>query len=293
MRRGAISRSTRSMPSMDGDAVRSARRDRRLPRGPRAVHRRCRRADRGGPAARLPLLPLLGEPRRRAVRSGRARRLPAAAGTARHGSRPSGSGPRSSACWRCRGSRRRSGRCGGRDPVARAARRMRAAPDLRAPGPPAGCRGAAGDDHRRDAAQSSSRPMWRLSNDEYRPPRRSSSSADLLSRASSSTKRPTAIRRRWPTGSEVAAVLADWTDAGKSAVIDELQSLEVPRFPLSGNDLNERRLQAGQGHRGRARPARAALDRERFRTRPRRAARSGDATALVARLVRSPRAVAT
>lgn len=38
-------------------------------------------------------------------------------------------------------------------------------------------------------------------------------------------------------GIEVAAAIAGWTDAGKLAVTEELRSLDVPRFPLDGNDL--------------------------------------------------------
>lgn len=36
---------------------------------------------------------------------------------------------------------------------------------------------------------------------------------------------------------EVAATIAGWTEAGKSAVVQRLEATEVPRFPISGNDL--------------------------------------------------------
>lgn len=38
-------------------------------------------------------------------------------------------------------------------------------------------------------------------------------------------------------GMDVAAVLADWSEAGKSAVVEELRSLSVPQFPVRGSDL--------------------------------------------------------
>lgn len=36
---------------------------------------------------------------------------------------------------------------------------------------------------------------------------------------------------------EIAATLAGWTEAGKSAVLQSLESIDVPLFPLTGNDL--------------------------------------------------------
>ncbi|MBN9311191.1 MAG: CCA tRNA nucleotidyltransferase, partial [Devosia sp.] len=36
---------------------------------------------------------------------------------------------------------------------------------------------------------------------------------------------------------DVAATLANWGDAGRLAVVEQLQRLDVPRFPLRGNDL--------------------------------------------------------
>jgi poly(A) polymerase len=36
---------------------------------------------------------------------------------------------------------------------------------------------------------------------------------------------------------EVAAVLAGWSEAGRAAVVDQLGAIDVPQFPLNGNDL--------------------------------------------------------
>ena len=44
---------------------------------------------------------------------------------------------------------------------------------------------------------------------------------------------------------DVAATFAGWTEAGKSAVLQHLSTIEVPKFPLSGNDLIERGMKPG------------------------------------------------
>jgi poly(A) polymerase len=44
---------------------------------------------------------------------------------------------------------------------------------------------------------------------------------------------------------EVAATLSGWTEAGKSAVLQRLQAIEVPRFPLSGADLIAQGMRPG------------------------------------------------
>ena len=44
---------------------------------------------------------------------------------------------------------------------------------------------------------------------------------------------------------DVAATLAGWTEAGKSAVMQHLENIIVPRFPLSGADLIERGYRPG------------------------------------------------
>ncbi|MEO6015316.1 MAG: CCA tRNA nucleotidyltransferase [Devosia sp.] len=44
---------------------------------------------------------------------------------------------------------------------------------------------------------------------------------------------------------DVAATLAGWTEAGKSAVMEHLENIDVPRFPLSGTDLLDRGYKPG------------------------------------------------
>lgn len=44
---------------------------------------------------------------------------------------------------------------------------------------------------------------------------------------------------------EVAATFAGWTEAGKSAVVQHLTTIEVPKFPLSGKDLLDRGMRPG------------------------------------------------
>lgn len=44
---------------------------------------------------------------------------------------------------------------------------------------------------------------------------------------------------------EVAATFAGWTEAGKSAVVQHLTTIEVPKFPLSGGDLIQRGMRPG------------------------------------------------
>ena len=77
---------------------------------------------------------------------------------------------------------------------------------------------------------------WRLSNDDVAVAETILTVAELVQgfRLNEAAYRyPAALA----DGVEIATVLAGWTDAGRSAVSDELQSLEVPRFPLSGADL--------------------------------------------------------
>ena len=38
-----------------------------------------------------------------------------------------------------------------------------------------------------------------------------------------------------------------WTEAGKSAVVGHLEGIEVPRFPVTGNDLIEKGFSPGPG----------------------------------------------
>lgn len=44
---------------------------------------------------------------------------------------------------------------------------------------------------------------------------------------------------------EVAATFAGWTEAGKSAVVQHLTTIDVPKFPLSGGDLLQRGMRPG------------------------------------------------
>jgi poly(A) polymerase len=44
---------------------------------------------------------------------------------------------------------------------------------------------------------------------------------------------------------ELAATLAGWTEAGKSAVLQSLEQMDVPKFPLSGDDLIARGFPPG------------------------------------------------
>lgn len=44
---------------------------------------------------------------------------------------------------------------------------------------------------------------------------------------------------------ELAATLAGWTEAGKSAVLQSLEQMEVPKFPLTGDDLIARGFAPG------------------------------------------------
>jgi poly(A) polymerase len=44
---------------------------------------------------------------------------------------------------------------------------------------------------------------------------------------------------------DVAATLAGWTEAGKSAVLQRLEMIDVARFPINGNDLMALGMKAG------------------------------------------------
>lgn len=78
--------------------------------------------------------------------------------------------------------------------------------------------------------------QWRLSNDEIASAEAILSVARLIEAFrlnQAAYQYPAALA----DGIEVAAVLSDWTDAGRSAVVEQLQGLDVPQFPLSGADL--------------------------------------------------------
>lgn len=78
--------------------------------------------------------------------------------------------------------------------------------------------------------------MWRLSNDELR-----SASAVLTVARLLGDFRVNEAAYRHPAaladGVEVAAVLSNWGEAGKAALRDQLERLEVRNFPLNGGDL--------------------------------------------------------
>jgi poly(A) polymerase len=77
---------------------------------------------------------------------------------------------------------------------------------------------------------------WRLSNEEMGRARAIVGAARLLE-----DLRVHEAAYRYPEALEdavdVATVLAGWTEAGKSAVLDQLQHVEVQPFPLGGADL--------------------------------------------------------
>jgi poly(A) polymerase len=79
------------------------------------------------------------------------------------------------------------------------------------------------------------RGMWRLSNDELRGAEAVLAVAALLAdyKLHEAAYRHPAVG----DGVEVAAILANWGDAGKLAVREQLQDIDVPRFPISGADL--------------------------------------------------------
>lgn len=80
------------------------------------------------------------------------------------------------------------------------------------------------------------RGMWRLSNDELRGAEAVLAVAALLTDYKlheAAYRHPAALG----DGVEVAAILANWGDAGKLAVREQLQDIDVPRFPISGADL--------------------------------------------------------
>jgi poly(A) polymerase len=85
---------------------------------------------------------------------------------------------------------------------------------------------------------------WRLSNDDIATAQAILTVAELIQNFrlnEAAYRHPAALA----DGVEVATVLAGWTDAGRSAVSEELQSLEVPRFPLNGTDLMARGYKQG------------------------------------------------
>ena len=80
------------------------------------------------------------------------------------------------------------------------------------------------------------RALWRLSNDDLRTAEAILTVARLLrdyKLHEAAYRHPAALG----DGVEVAAVLADWGEAGKLAVREQLQDIDVPQFPVGGADL--------------------------------------------------------
>jgi poly(A) polymerase len=85
---------------------------------------------------------------------------------------------------------------------------------------------------------------WRLSNDEIRTASAVLDAARLLGDLrvnEAAYQHPAALA----DGVEVAAVLSDWGEAGKDALREQLERLDVPRFPLSGDDLLKSGMRPG------------------------------------------------
>lgn len=78
--------------------------------------------------------------------------------------------------------------------------------------------------------------MWRLSNNEIERAQAILAAARLLE-----DLHVHEVAYRYPEALadavDVATVLAGWTEAGKSAVLDQLRSIANNKFPLTGNDL--------------------------------------------------------
>ena len=78
--------------------------------------------------------------------------------------------------------------------------------------------------------------MWRLSNDDIGTAEAILSAARLIGEFKlneAAYRHPGALA----DGIDVAATLSNWGDAGKLAVVEQLRRLDVPHFPIRGNDL--------------------------------------------------------
>jgi poly(A) polymerase len=85
---------------------------------------------------------------------------------------------------------------------------------------------------------------WRLSNDEITTAETILQAAKLIT-----DFRINEAAYRFPAhlsdAVEVAATFAGWTEAGKSAIVEHLRTVDVPTFPISGNDLLQRGMKPG------------------------------------------------
>jgi len=87
--------------------------------------------------------------------------------------------------------------------------------------------------------------LWRLSNDEVASAEAILTVAGLLAAFKlneAAYRHPAALA----DGVEVAAVLANWSDAGRAAVLEQLQDVTVPRFPVGGSDLMRAGMRPGK-----------------------------------------------
>lgn len=85
---------------------------------------------------------------------------------------------------------------------------------------------------------------WRLSNDDISTAERVLSAARMLAEFhinEAAYRFPAALA----DAIDVAATLANWTEAGKSAVLQHLEGIEVPTFPVSGADLIAKGMKPG------------------------------------------------
>jgi poly(A) polymerase len=85
---------------------------------------------------------------------------------------------------------------------------------------------------------------WRLSNDEI-----ATVEAILVAAKLITDFHINEAAYRFPAnlsdGVEVAATFAGWTEAGKSAIVEHLRTVEVPTFPISGKDLLQTGMKPG------------------------------------------------
>lgn len=86
--------------------------------------------------------------------------------------------------------------------------------------------------------------QWRLSNDEIETAESILVAAKLIT-----DFRINEAAYRFPAllsdAVEVAATFAGWTEAGKSAIVEHLKTIDVPKFPVSGNDLLQLGMRPG------------------------------------------------
>lgn len=95
-------------------------------------------------------------------------------------------------------------------------------------------------------SQAEVKDRWRLSNDEIAGAETILAAARLLIAFhlnEAAYRYPAALA----DAVEIAATLAGWTEAGKSAVVQHLGTIDVPRFPLTGGDMVARGMKPGPG----------------------------------------------